>query len=444
MRNGFPESNGQCLQVDNAFKDPKHPFRVAIVCAMWLTGFDVECLATLYIDKPMRAHNLMQAIARANRVYGDKDCGVIVDYNGVMKSLREALALYALGDDGADDKNAIVIPIEERVKALVQGLNEAEQHLGKMGFDVASLQGTTGFDRIQALRDAVEAVYTSDETKRRFEIMAREMFSRFKALITEPAVYTFAERHDNIEAIYKKLEEKRDNADVTDLLKELHKIVNEAIRAQGVGVDHAEGLTVDLSRINFEKLREEFEKRVTRKHAALADIRQVVEQRLAAMLAQNPKRMDYYAKYQQIVAVYNREKDRATVEYTFAQFMDLASALDAEQRRCVEEGLSDDELALFDLIQQDKISKADRERVKQSSRQLLDALRGILASMQQWTAKEQTQAEVQTLILDQLHRTLPIPPLTPDDADAAAARIYDYVWQRSEAGWNPARVSASG
>jgi len=92
MKTGFQTPDGKRVKLDDAFKDPQHPFRIAIVCAMWLTGFDVECLATLYIDKPMRAHNLMQAIARANRVYPGKDCGVIVDYNGMLKSLREALA----------------------------------------------------------------------------------------------------------------------------------------------------------------------------------------------------------------------------------------------------------------------------------------------------------------------------------------------------------------
>src|SRR5262249_35020408 len=96
MKKGFETP----VAVDDAFKDPQHPFRIAIVCAMWLTGFDVECLSTLYIDKPMKAHTLMQAIPRANRVYPGKDCGVIVDYNGVLRSLREALAQYALGDDG--------------------------------------------------------------------------------------------------------------------------------------------------------------------------------------------------------------------------------------------------------------------------------------------------------------------------------------------------------
>ena len=103
MKKGFETPDGKRVAVDDAFKDPQHPFRIAIICAMWLTGFDVECLSTLYIDKPMKAHTLMQAIARANRVYPGKDCGVIVDYNGMLKSLREALAQYALGDedDGA-------------------------------------------------------------------------------------------------------------------------------------------------------------------------------------------------------------------------------------------------------------------------------------------------------------------------------------------------------
>ena len=93
MKNGFETPGGKRLNVEDAFKNDQHPFRVAIVCAMWLTGFDVESLATLYIDKPMQSHTLMQAIARANRVYPGKDCGVIVDYNGMLRSLREALAI---------------------------------------------------------------------------------------------------------------------------------------------------------------------------------------------------------------------------------------------------------------------------------------------------------------------------------------------------------------
>ena len=143
MKQGFETADGERVDVETAFKSPQHPFRVAIVCAMWLTGFDVECLSTLYLDKPMKAHSLMQAIARANRVYPGKDFGLIVDYNGMLKSLREALAQYALGDDDAGGEE-IVAPIEERVQALIEAMEATEAHLRGLGFDPATLIGSTG------------------------------------------------------------------------------------------------------------------------------------------------------------------------------------------------------------------------------------------------------------------------------------------------------------
>jgi len=435
MKQGFQTSDGKRVGVEDAFKDPQHPFRIAIVCAMWLTGFDVECLSTLYIDKPMKAHTLMQAIARANRVYPGKDCGVIVDYNGMLKSLREALAQYALGDDNDDgDGGNIVAPIEELVQALVQAIEIAENHLKGLGFDPVRLVAARGFERIQALRDAVDALYTSDEARRRFEIMARQVFIRFKALLMEPSAFTYAERHDNIEAIYKKLEEKRDTADVTEVLKELHKIVNEAIRAQEPGEDHAEGLTVDLSQVDFTRLRDEFAHKVQRKHTALQDIRDVVEQKLQQMLARNPIRMDYYKRYQEIIADYNREKDRVTVEETFARLVELAHSLDAEQRRAAEEGLSEDEYALFQTLFKDNISQADRNRLKQASQSLLASLRALLTPMYDWTKNTSTQAEVKVFILDNLWQNLPRPPFTDQETEVLASRVYDYVWQRSASG----------
>jgi len=434
MKTGFQTPDGKRVPVEDAFKDPEHPFRIAIVCAMWLTGFDVECLSTLYIDKPMKAHTLMQAIARANRVFPGKECGVIVDYNGMLKSLREALAQYALGDEDGGDDGGIVAPIEELLAALVEALEAAESHLKGLGFDPVRLKGATGFSRIEALKDAVDALYESDETKRRFEIMARQIFTRFKTLLMEPSVFAYAERHDNIEAIYRKLQERRDTADVTVLLKELHRIVNEAIRAQESGGDHAEGLKVDLSRIDFEKLRDEFAGKVKRKHAALQDIRKVIETKLAEMMARNPARMDYYKRYQEIIADYNREKDRVTVEETFAKLVELANNLDAEQRRAAEEGLNDDELALFDMLFRENIGKADREKLKQASKVLLASLSELMVPMHDWTKNTATQAEVRVQILDTLWRSLPRPPFTDDDAEALTSQVYDYVWQRTASG----------
>jgi type I restriction enzyme R subunit len=435
MNNGFETSNGERLNVEDAFKNDHHPFRIAIVCAMWLTGFDVECLQTLYIDKPLRAHTLMQAIARANRIYPGKDCGVIVDYNGMLKSLRAALADYALGDAGGEGgESDPAIPLEEYVPALVEAIEAAEKHLRDLGFEPDRLTGATGFTRIAALRDAVDALYATDESKRRFEIMAREVFSRMKTLILEPSVRPYYIRHDNIEAIYKKLDERRDIADVTEVLKEIHKIVNEAIRAQSPGEDQAEGLKVDLSQIDFEKLRNEFAKRVQRKHAALQDIRELVEKKLAQMLARNPMRMDYYKEYQAIIADYNRDKDRTAVEETFAKLVKLAGEMDAELQRHVREGLSEDELAFFDLLLKENITKAEREQVKQASKGLLAVLRERIASMPNWTQSAATQAEVRIVILDALYESLPRPAFTDQDADTLTERLYGLVWQQSHAG----------
>jgi len=358
---------------------------------------------------------------------------VIVDYNGMLRSLRQALAQYAVGEDDGPTLGDVVAPIEVLVTSLSDALAETEGHLRSLQFDPDRFDGAAGFARIAALRDATEALYSSDDAKRRFEIMAREVFSRFKALVTEPGALPYAVRHDNIEAIYKKLEERRDTADVTEVLKELHRIVNDAVRAAGPGEDHAEGLTIDLSQVDFEKLKKEFAK-APRKHAALQDIRDVVEQKLKKLVTTNPLMMDYYRRYQEILADYNREKDRATVEQTFAALLDLAANLDGEQTRAVEGGLSPTELAIFDLLKRDNLSKVDREKVKQASRSLLKSVRELLVPMDHWTRNAQTQAVVETSILDWLFESLPQPPFTESDAKQLAGKLYEHVWQQSEIG----------
>lgn len=435
MKQGFELAGGKTLDVESAFKNPQHPFRVAIVCAMWLTGFDVECLSTLYVDKPMKAHTLMQAIARANRRYPGKDFGLIVDYNGMLKSLRAALAQYALGDEGGGGGEEIVAPIEERVKALLSAIEETEKHLRGLGFEPDRLTGAKGWTRIAAIADGVEAVVNArDEGRRRFEILARQIFIRFKALVAEQSAYAYAARHDNIEAIYKKLEERRDTADVSDLLKELHRIVNEAIRAAEPGEDQMDSKLFDMSTIDLEKLRDEFAKKVKRKASAVEDIRQVVEKKLAQMLARNPMRMDYYKKYSEIIADYNRDKDRVSIEETFSRLVDFMSGLDAEGHRAAEEGLSEDEYALFCLLQKDNLAKTERERVKRASQGLLDALRKLIAQRERWTEKEETKAEVEVLILNELFTVLPTPPFTEDEKTAMAQRVYQHIWQQSASG----------
>jgi type I restriction enzyme, R subunit len=152
------------------------------------------------------------------------------------------------------------------------------------------------------------------------------------------------------------------------------------------------------------------------------------------MLAQNPSRMDYYRKYSEIIAAYNREQDRVTIEETFAKLVDFANSLSAEQRRAAEEGLSEEELALFDLITRPGLRKADRELVKLESRNLLTRLREVIERVDRWTEKERTQADVKSLILDHVLTTLPDPPFSVAEKEAAADRLYQHVWQLSASG----------
>jgi type I restriction enzyme R subunit len=189
-----------------------------------------------------------------------------------------------------------------------------------------------------------------------------------------------------------------------------------------------------MSRIDLEKLRDEFAKKVKRKASAVQDIRLVVEKKLEKMLQINPLRMDYYKRYSEIVADYNRDKDRVTIEDTFAKLVDLANGLDSESRRAAEEGLSEDEYALFCLLQKENLGKSDREKVKLASRSLLDAVSKLIAQRERWTEKEQTQADVEVLILDHVYATLPSPPFTEEEKQALAKQVYQHVWQQSARG----------
>jgi type I restriction enzyme, R subunit len=196
----------------------------------------------------------------------------------------------------------------------------------------------------------------------------------------------------------------------------------------------AEGLTFDLSQIDLEKLRDEFAKRVRRKATALQDIRDIVEQKLAEMLARNPARMDYQVKYEAIIADYNREKDRTSIEETFRRLVELVKSLDEEQKRATKEGLDEDELALFDLLLTDDLDKPSRERVKQASRDLLASIKARLAELDRFWEKEQTKADVEVFILDEVFASLPSPPFTADDKKALAASVYAHVWKQAVSG----------
>jgi len=436
MKKGVTGHDGKMLDAESAFKAPEHPFRVSIVCAMWLTGFDVQSLSTLYLDKPMKGHTLMQAIARANRVYEGKANGLIVDYNGMLKSLRKALATYAGPTGGGTPPEPPVQPADED---LIEELNEAivltEEHLKGLGFELTAITESdpSSFVRIKAIEDGVEAVYDNDETKRRFEILAREVFTKFKSALMVDGVNDFIPRHDAISIIYKRLQDNRDDADIVDIMKSLQSIVDDAVDTASHEEDPAadEGKIYDISKVDFERLRKEFE-RSPRKNTAIQCLKDRVEARLRRMVAQNPTRMDFYKRYQEIVADYNREKDRVTIEKTFDELVAFIESLSEEETRAVREGLDEEYLAMFDLLVKPDLQTRDRDRIKEVARKLLDTLKTEKLRVDNWREKTPTVAGVRTFIYDYLYEHLPEDSYSFDEVESMSKVVFRHVFEQYE------------
>ena len=218
--------NMQRMAIDEAFKEEEHPFRIAIVCAMWLTGFDVPSLSTLYLDKPLKAHTLMQAIARANRVNEGKNNGLIVDYCGILKHLRKALATFAgTQSDGQGGEVDPTRPDEELLADLIETISFVRAFLDEHSASLDDVIHKTGFECNAAIVACKDAVNENDETRKRFEVMCREVFKKFKACINVKSVNAHRADRDAINIIYKRLQQDREQADIADIIQQLHQVV---------------------------------------------------------------------------------------------------------------------------------------------------------------------------------------------------------------------------
>lgn len=402
IKNGFETADGKRIDMESAFKKEEHPFRVAVVCAMWLTGFDVPSLSTLYLDKPLRAHTLMQAIARANRVHEGKNNGLIVDYCGILKNLRKALATFA-GHTGGDTgvpppETDPVKPDEELLADLGEAIEGVRAYLVAREFRLEDVSEKTGFERNKAIVDAKEAVNENDETRKRFEIMCRDVFKKFKACLNMNAVNEYRHAYDAINIIYKSLQGDVEKADISDIIQELHKIVDESVEARTEGFSEGARL-YDISQIDFERLRKEFENSSV-KNTTVQSLKEVIDIKLAKMLIQNSLRTDFQKHYEQIVADYNREKDRVTIEQTFEALMKFASSLDEEEKRAAKEGLSEESLALFDLLLKPNLTKAEIKRIKQVAVGLYETLQSAISKIHDFRASERTRDQVRVTIKD--------------------------------------------
>jgi type I restriction enzyme R subunit len=421
--------NIQRMRVEDAFKAEEHPFRVAIVCAMWLTGFDVPCLSTLYLDKPLKAHALMQAIARANRVHEGKPNGLIVDYCGVLGPLRRALATWAApsGKAGA----LPVQPLEEMLAALAEAIQTVRSFLDERGAPLDGVLRETGFERNAAIVACKEAVNDNDEARKRFEVLCREVFRWFRACLRYPQrVQRHRADRDAIHIVYQSLQQDRQQADTGRILRELHRLVDAAVDTRK-DVSVAGSGAYDLSGLDFERLKKEFE-RNRAKRTRIQELKQAVETRLRKLLERNPRRADLQARFDEIVATYNREKDRATIERTFEDLVKLVQELDREESRAVREGLDEESLALFDLLRKDDLSAKEIERVKKAAVGLLAVVKAEVWRVHQWKEKETTRDALRIAIRDFLWDEatgLPAPRYGENDVQTKVDEVFRHVFR---------------
>jgi type I restriction enzyme R subunit len=431
MRSKPQFRNMQRMELDAAFKEQEHPLRVAIVCAMWLTGFDVPSLSTLYLDKPLKAHTLMQAIARANRVNEGKNNGLIVDYCGILKHLRKALATFAgtqPGGEGGETDPAR--PDEELLANLAETIALVRSFLSERCASLDDVIQMNGFGRNAAIVACKEAVNENDESRKRFEVMCREVFKKFKACINIQGVNGHRSDRDAINIVYKSLQQDREQADITDIIRQLHEVVDGAIEVRD-GSAGDERAPYDISRIDFDRLRQEFE-RCPKKNTIVQNLRQVVEDRLQRLLQQNPLRTDYQAHYEQIVSAYNREKDRVTIENIFEALFRLEQELDDEERRAIREGLDEESLAVFDLLKKPDLSPGEIKKIKAVAVELLEKLKAEKLKVDHWRDKEATRDAVRIAIRDFLWSDktgLPVIEYTEDDVALKAEAVFRHVFR---------------
>jgi len=419
--------------LETRFKDEDDPFRFVIVCAMWITGFDVPTLSTLYIDKPLKSHTLMQAIARANRISEGKNNGLIIDYIDTYTALLDALAIYGSrkedGKGGGGEKpEPPVKPKDELIQQLDEALKATEGFLqDEVNFDLQLLIKADGLHKLAAMEKAVNAVYTNDETKRRFQVLAREVFKKYKALQPDKILNDYAPRKNAIDVIYTAIEDKIESADVADLMRKIQNVVDESIENMVAEPSHHDGKIIDLSGLDFALLEQYFLK-TKNKNAAVQSLKEKIEKQLKKMVERNPLTVDFYQRYQEIIDEYNGRKDEAIIKETFRKLIELVNSYSAEEADTKREGLTDEQKAIFDILRHGKkLEEKEKNEIKKISIELIEELKREKLKVEQWADKSVTAAAVFNTVSKTLFETLPYPAYETDDIDLKTTVVYEHL-----------------
>ncbi len=414
-------------ELDEQFKDPKDPLRLVFVCAMWLTGFDAPSCSTIYLDKPMRNHTLMQTIARANRVFPGKHSGLIVDYANVFASLEKALAIYAKGRGGEQ-------PIRDKqklVENLRQAIMETEAFCLAHGVNLGEIEQTPAgsLDRLTKIAEAVECLISPDPLRK--DLLGQEGWVRtlFQAVKPDPSVLEFASRVACLTTIAGSIRERTGEgpADISAVMAGLNKILDASVAADGFHIPQGKSGhgVIDLTKIDFEALAKRFGKSKT-KNIDLEQLKAAIRSRLDKLVRLNRTRADYLTKFEELIESYNAGS--RNIEELFKELLVLSRSLNEEQERHVREHLSEEELVVFDILTRPapELAPEERAEVKKVAKELLEKLKQLLVL--NWRQKATARSQIKLAIEDLLDQGLPR-AYTPDLYKQKCSAVFEHFYE---------------
>ena len=408
-RRKMNEITPEGLDIEDRFKLPYDPLQLVFVCAMWLTGFDVKNLSTLYLDKPMKGHTLMQAIARTNRVYPGKSCGIVVDYVNVFGYMKKALSQYALGNDGTEFPPKKIDNLIGYIDAVIE---EADEFLKSLEIDITSVIGNSStLDQLDALREAFNIIIANDDNKEKFKVILNTMMNLYEA--SKPEVFEkhwYNEKFSALVYLYGLFHHTIDDEKVARA--RMAKVLDSSVLAN-TDSDQEDTFAIqsttviDLSKIDVEELRREI-KTAQYKAIEIDDLKAYLEQALEQMLRKNCTRTRFSERYKNIIDQYNAGGSEN--ENYYEQLVQLINDLQKENERANTEGLSEEELEIFDLLMAGKkLSQADEQKVKLSAKNLVKKLRENKKDLLvvDWYKDDQPKAKVKSAVERSLNADLP-------------------------------------
>jgi len=409
--------------LDEKFKDPGDPLRLVFICAMWMTGFDVPSCSTLYLDKPMRNHTLMQAVARANRVFPGKHSGLIVDYANVFASLEKALAIYGAGKGGKS-------PVQDKAKlvaTLRQAVGVATGFCGKHGVNLPMMEqlpvGT--LERLKQLDRAVNALISPDPVRREFFGHERLVRTFYGAVKPDLAALEFAGRVASLVAIAEATRSKLNSnpANILAVMEDVGRVLDASIT--GVGMPAKPAPVMDLSKIDFEALATRFARSKT-KNTDIEVLKAAIHAQLEKLIRFNKTRVDFQGKFEELIESYN--VGSRNIEELFEELLVLSRALDEEQQRHVRENLTEEELTVFDLLTRPgpDLSNQERGEVKKVARLMLERLKSLLVL--DWRKRGDARARVRLAIEDALDGGLPH-AYTAEMFKSKCAAVFEHLYE---------------